>query len=166
MEAKGEALPRLKGYVDFTSPENTSGLALNFVKTKRGAAAKFTIPDHMGGWQWIDRVEAHPGPVDGALQTAMGFAAIYEFKSAARMKSFQVEYLDSVLVGQDLIAEASVLGQRGNEVVMEAVVKDASGNVLVKGTASFDLFSIEKLKDLRMCNPSQLGDFEQMLSSV
>jgi acyl-coenzyme A thioesterase PaaI-like protein len=161
-----ESIPRIEKYVDFSSPANEFGLGLELIKTEDGAAATFTLPNHMGGWQFPKYLEAHPGPVDGVLQTAMGFAAMYKFKSAARLKSFQVEYLQPVVIGEELTTTASVLARRGDDSIMEAIIKNDEGEILAKGMGTFELISSEQLASKAMCAPGTIKNFEEVLATL
>lgn len=168
-----KTLPTIKGYNDFTSPENPGALAMTFVtgKGNRGVSSTFSVPKTMAGWRTPDFVAAHPGAVDTAMTTAMGRAAIFETKHAARVKSFTVEYLDLLPVDVKVTCEARVIGRRGKkEAVVEARIRDAKGMMLAKATGVFDLFDIAIGKELLSsaaaagCDPAFLGAMQEVIN--
>lgn len=171
---KSERLPSIKGYMDFTSPENPGALPMEFTvgKNNRGVQSSFSIPKTMSGWRAPEFVAAHPGAVDTAMTTAMGRAVIFATKQASRVKSLNVEYLGLVPIETTVLCEARVIGQRGTkEAVVEARIKDAQGTMLAKGTAVFDLFDIDVIADARLagdryaaCAPAFVRDMVAVIN--
>lgn len=173
MTDKNKTLPTIKGYMDFTSPENPGALAMEFAtgKDNQGVTSSFSIPKTMGGWRAPDFVAAHPGAVDTAMSTAMGRAAIFATKHAARVKSFNAEYLDLVPVGESMVCDARVIGKRGKmEVVVEARIRDAKGVMLAKSSGVFELFELTIDGDVQRaavagkCDPKFLSAMQKVVN--
>jgi hypothetical protein len=125
----------------------------------------------MAGWRAPNFVAAHPGEVDAALTTGMGRAAIFEARKAARVKSFSVEYLGLVPVGQNVTCVSSVVAQRGpDEAVVQAEIRDAQGKILARSTGVFDLFDLAIGGDVLRsqaavhCDPAFLQGMQELVS--
>jgi acyl-coenzyme A thioesterase PaaI-like protein len=137
---------RLKEYMDFTSPDNPQGLHMDFAKADRGVTSTFTIPDFMAGWRTPNVVGAHPGAVDTALNTAMGWAAATVLQKAAFQKSASFDYLELVPVGTKLRCDARVIHKRGkDETVVEARIVGEKNTLLAKSVGTFLMFGYDEL---------------------
>jgi acyl-coenzyme A thioesterase PaaI-like protein len=141
-----QKMEHLKGYGDFTSPENKNGIPMEITATKDGVTATFKIPDFMSGWRAPQIVGAHPGAVDTVLSTATGWAAVRVTKRFALQKTVSVEYFDLVPVGAQLRCVGRVLRGRGEgEAVAVAEILDDKNEVLATSTATYALFTKDEL---------------------
>jgi len=166
----------LKGYQDYTNPENDRGLPMHFATNERGVSSQFTIPAHMGGWRTSTLLAAHPGAVDTVLSTVMGRTAIARTKKAALIKSFSVEYLDFVPTDKQLQCEARVVGAPGaHEAVLEGRILDENKKLLAKSVGTYSLFSMEELSAPQgtawrstavRCSTAALQQFESMTKGL
>ncbi len=120
----------------------------------------------MSGWREKDQISAHPGAVCLAMETIMGMGALYLTKQSALSKSFSIDYFGHTPIGEELLAESEIVMKRGEEeVVMESTLLDAKGNIFAKGKATFNLHSIDKLRNMAMCNPRDIDQLEKLIST-
>ena len=182
------AVRRLKGYVDFTSPENDRGLPIEVTVKGNTAVSQVSIPGHMSGWQGPDQTFASKGAIATVLDTVMSFGGIHFLKKATVTKSLTVEYFTMVPVNTKLRAEARLVQQRGDgEAIIECTLSDSKGTQLARSTGTYAAYSVDELRNvsksqtrqllvgpgerlaatrLVACKPADLRAFEEMLSSL
>jgi acyl-coenzyme A thioesterase PaaI-like protein len=171
---------RLEKYLDFTSSENVNGLAIDVHVTGDIASSDVTIPESMTGWRGPTQSYAHKGAIATVLETVMAFGGIHFLKVATNAKTLCVEYFSQVPVATKLIAEATLVGKRGNvEAVLEGVLKDSSGAILARSTGTYALYTTEELlstdgvfadlargpnlRNAAACRPEDVTRFEETL---
>lgn len=163
----GREVPRLRGYQDFTSPDNKAGLTMHIVQNGEGVESSFRIPGHMSGWRSPKVTGAHPGAVATALATVTGHGALALAKAPAMLKQSSTEYYDLVPVDTDVRATARVAGKRGDgEVVMVGEITDAAGQVLASCTATYTLYTAQDLSRYAMCADPAIGEIYQALGKA
>lgn len=167
MHKDQQEVPRLDCYGDFTDPRNDGGLPMKVTYDGKAAHSYFRIPSNMAGWKEAKGAIAHPGAISTALTTVMGQCAAFKHSRAASLKSFALESFENVPVESDLTCDSRVIAlRRGNEAVVEGRIKDAGGNILAKSLATYELFTTDQLRDLKLCVSENIDAFEKMFAPV
>lgn len=154
---RGAPVFRDEEYGDFTNPKNDKGLPLDFVEAGDSVGTSFTVPEHMAGWRGGEFVAAHPGAVATVLSTAMGHGSFHKVKAPTLARSMHIEYISFVPIGEQMVCEAKVVGSRGDEVVMEATIRNKTGDVLASAQGTFWLVPQEALNDENEAFSSRLA---------
>ncbi len=131
-------------------PENPIGLHLHFDPDDEGVHAHITLAPEFQGWREI----AHGGIAMSLLDEAMAHAAGHAGHRGVTA-SMNVRFRKPVPLGKELHVTGRVTWQRRNVLGMEAVVRDASGTVLLDGEGKFvSMGPLEAVNDRRNPNPN------------
>jgi len=141
------------------SPVNSSGLQMKFYAHQEAVFSDVTIPDHLCGWSNI----AHGGVLTTILDEIMSWAALYFLKRITMTKSMTMEFIKPVFIKNPLRAEGRVQGVKGkHEAMMEGILCDSKGDICVKSTAKFAVFSPQVAKRLGIADDVSLKFFEDV----
>ena len=133
-------------------PDNPIGLRLRFEPHEDGVRAQVTLAPEFQGWQGI----AHGGIGMCLLDEGMAHAAGHAGHRGVTA-SVSMRFRKAVPLGEKLEVLGRVIWQRRNVLGLEAVVRDARGEVLLEGEGKFvSQGAISAIQDRR--NPEPVVD--------
>lgn len=125
------------------SPNNATGLKMEFFTDGERVLAWPTVPEHLSGWGRI----VHGGVITTMLDEIMGWSALHLLKRMTLTKSILVDFLKPVYVGEELKLEGKPLESKGErEAVIQSALYDPEGQLCARATGVFALFTIDAMK--------------------
>jgi uncharacterized protein (TIGR00369 family) len=127
------------------SPDNPSGLHLEFFTDGESIYSWVKVPGHMCGWKDI----VHGGIISTILDEVMGRSVIYKTKHFAMTKSMTVDFLKPVYIGTELKAEGRVIEIKSDrEIVAEGLLFNKAEVLCAKTRGIFTFFKPQDSKKL------------------
>jgi len=138
------------------SPVNQSGLQMKFYADDNSVYSDVTVPDHLCGWSNI----AHGGVLTTILDEIMSWAALHFLKKITMTKTMEMEFIKPTYIDKPLKAEGRVQEVTGkHDAVLEGTIYNSKGDVCVKSTANFAIFSPKIAKRLGIADDASLKFF-------
>ena len=157
MNEKYTQLPNSSDHNCFgCSPINKSGLQMKFYADDNTVYSDVTVPDHLCGWSNI----THGGVLTTILDEIMSWTALHFIKRITMTKTMEIEFIKPAYMNNPLKAEGRVQEVTGkHDAVLEGVIYNSKGDVCVKSTANFAIFSPKIAKRLGIADDTSLKFF-------
>ena len=141
---------------------NAMGLKMEFYSDGNSVVTQLAVPEHLCGWQNV----VHGGIIATILDEAMGWAAMFLMKRLVLTKSMNVEFLQPVMVNQQLIVKGQVdkeLDER--QARIQGELYNTTGELCAKSEGIFALFTLEAARNLDFLDTALLDEIEQQFLS-
>jgi uncharacterized protein (TIGR00369 family) len=143
------------------SPNNSSGLQLQFFTNGDKVVSWLKVPRHMSGWDHI----VHGGVIATMLDEIMGWTALHLLKKMTLTKAITIEFLKPVYVGVDIRIEGMPLEVKNDrEAVMHGLLFNKEDELCAKATGTFALFTVDAMRERAVVDDKILQDVEQIIS--
>lgn len=160
---KLKKLPNLDTHTCFgCSPNNSSGLRMEFHTDDEALYSLLSIPSHLCGWGDL----AHGGVVSTIMDEIMSWSSMYLLRRYILTKSITVDFLKPVWTGKRIIAVGRVRDRvNDREAVMEGLLYDEAGSVCARSQGTFALFTSEGIKKFGLFDVGLLDSFEDVFKA-
>jgi uncharacterized protein (TIGR00369 family) len=144
------------------SPDNPSGLKMEFHTDGASVVSWFTVPSHLCGWN--DMI--HGGVIATIMDEIMSWASMCLLGRYILTRGITVDFLKPLRIGRELRAEGRVVeAAGGREARMEGLLFDGEGVLCARATGRFALFTREGLEKMGMFDTAMLDKFGRIFSS-
>ena len=143
------------------SPNNSSGLQLQFFTDGQRVCSWLRVPRHLSGW---DRI-VHGGVITTMLDEVMGWTALHLLKKMTLTRTITVRFLKPVYVDEDIRIEGVPFKiQDERKAVMQGFLYNKKNEVCAKAKGVFALFTVHKMRERGVVDEKTLQGVEQILS--
>jgi uncharacterized protein (TIGR00369 family) len=113
------------------------------------------------GWHNL----AHGGAISAILDEIMGRTALYILNKLIMTKAMNIEFLQPVLIGQEMKAQGKVLEHKNDrEAIIEGFIFDDKGVLCSRATGTFALFTPEYLSKKGIMDKGLIDDLKILFS--
>ncbi|PKL35123.1 MAG: hypothetical protein CVV44_23155 [Spirochaetae bacterium HGW-Spirochaetae-1] len=142
------------------SPSNQSGLQMKFYTDDTRVYSRLSVPEHLCGWNTL----VHGGVISTILDEIMSWGAIYLLRQIVLTKSISVDFLQPIMINEDIRVEGKVLERTGErEAVMQGFIYNDKGVLAARSTGIFALFSPDVLREKGIMSDKDIQYFEMMM---
>jgi len=141
------------------SPDNASGLQMNFFSNQKSLFSWVTVPEHLCGWNRL----VHGGVITTILDEIMSWSAITMLKRIILTKSMTVDFIKPVFIDDELTVEGKVLERKSErDALMAGFLYNPKGELCAKSQGTFALFTPEAAIRMKILSAEDVKDFEAL----
>lgn len=142
------------------SPDNPSGLKMEFYTNGESVCSWLSVPEHLSGWSNL----VHGGVITTILDEIMGRSALQFVRRITLTKAISVEFLKPLYIGDELKAEGRLREIKNErEAVLESFLYNSKGELCARATGVFATFTPEALKKLGIIDKETLEGVESLI---
>ncbi len=143
------------------SPNNASGLQLQFFTDETKVCSWLRVPKHLSGWDHI----VHGGVITTMLDEVMGWTVLHLLKKMTLTKTITVKFIKPVYVEEDIRIEGMPFKvQDDRKAVMHGFLYNRENKVCARAKGVFSLFTVDTMRQRGVVEERVLKNFEQLFS--
>jgi acyl-coenzyme A thioesterase PaaI-like protein len=143
------------------SPNNSSGLQLQFFTDGKKICSWLRVPKHLSGWDHL----VHGGVITTMLDEVMGWYILHLLRKMPLTKTIAVKFLKPVYVDEDIRIEGVPFKiENERKAVIQGFLYNKDNEVCAMAKGVFALFTVDTMRKRGIMNDKILQNIEQIIS--
>jgi acyl-coenzyme A thioesterase PaaI-like protein len=144
------------------SPNNSSGLRLEFFTDGKKVLSWLRVPMHLSGWDHI----VHGGVITTMLDEIMGWYVLHLLRKMPLTKTITVKFLKPVYVNEDIRIEGAPFRlQSERKAVMQGFLYNRDNELCATAKGVFALFTVDTMRKRGIFDEKILQSVQQFISA-